>query len=165
MKKTLFIFLVATILMSCSGGNSDDNTTNFYIKFKINGIQKEYRNGSLATNYKYVKSENKHVNLSVGGANIQSIDAPEKISMNLYSYENSTVDLVAGTYNTNTKGYYLDAFYFENNAHNYDEDFTITITHIDKQTAKGTFSGTTESGHIITEGEFFTKVFYNEVEN
>ncbi|MDO4229392.1 MAG: hypothetical protein Q4C98_06230 [Capnocytophaga sp.] len=168
MKKLLRLLSILGIFCFFVSCSKSSNETEYFIRYKINGEQKYFSNGSEGTNYKYKKGTQQYFLLYVSGNSVKSIDAPESISIDMYVPETSNASLVAGTYTTgNTSGsnaYYLDVKYFKNNAYYYDDDFVVTFTQLDKQTARGTFSGTLASGDVITEGEFFTEVYYVEVD-
>ncbi|WP_372474017.1 hypothetical protein AB4865_01760 [Capnocytophaga sp. ARDL2] len=157
----------ASIFMACSssGGSDSDDSSAFYIRYKIDGEQKEFRNSSVAANYKYIRSLERHILLDVGGKLTPTLDTKESITIDLYVPETSNTNLVAGTYSTgNSSSYYFDVKYFKETGYIYEDEFTVTFTQIDKKVAKGTFSGTLENGQVITDGEFYTKVHYSKVE-
>ncbi|MFK8301895.1 hypothetical protein ACI75Y_03200 [Capnocytophaga stomatis] len=87
------------------------------------------------------------------------------MTLDLYVPETSNFNLDVGDYAPSQSQYYLDVTYFFNNENHYDNpnNFVVNITQIDKNTAKRTFSGKLETGRSITEGEFYTKVRYEEV--
>ncbi|ATA89699.1 hypothetical protein [Capnocytophaga stomatis] len=153
------------LLTACSGDGGSDggNTGDFYMRFKVDGQQKEYKT-ALLTTYKYHKTRGNHFFLNIGGRKEKSIDS-ESMTLDLYVPETSNFNLDVGDYAPSQSQYYLDVTYFFNNENHYDNpnNFVVNITQIDKNTAKGTFSGKLESGLTITEGEFYTKVRYEEV--
>lgn len=163
---TVFFATLSLVFTNCSGGGRDDvATSDFYIKFKANGVQKEYK--ITRTDYKFKKSANHHFSIITSGRLVQSVDS-ESFSLNLYVPDNSTFDLKAGQYTPsyNTSLYYLDIVYFDGSLNYFDnpDNFVLNVTQIDKNTARGTFSGELETGITITEGEFYTKVYYSEVD-
>lgn len=170
MKKTFFyfaiIFAFSLILMSCSsgGGRDDDNVQNYYIRFKINGVQKEFT--ITQTDYKYHKNRKNHFLLNIGAREMQSLYS-ESFTIDLYVPDTSSYNLKEGQYVTNSiSNYYLDIKYFDGSVWHFERvgHFGVNVVQVDKNTTKGTFAGELETGNIITDGEFYTKVQYTEVE-
>lgn len=187
MKKTmnlLFLFAVAITLAACSksdGGNKSGDNGNYYFRFKMDGVQKEMPFKSA--NYSYVQSRKRHVKFALAGREKNTGESPNPT---LSMYIDAAImdgdtwkgaDIVAGTYkgyqgenttgewgvvwNYNTNG--LDGYWI------YEEDFVLNLQQVDKNTAKGTFSGTlkNDQGKLmkITDGTFYVKVDYSETKN
>ncbi|GET46678.1 hypothetical protein [Capnocytophaga felis] len=162
----VYVFVMMVFLLTaCSGDGGSDggNTGDFYMRFKVDGQQKEYKT-ALLTTYKYHKIRGNHFMLNVGGRKEASIDS-ESMTLDLYVPETSNFDLGVGSYTPTQNQYRLDITFF-NNGNHFDDpnNFVVTITQVDKNTVKGTFAGRLETGLTITEGEFYTKVRYQEVE-
>lgn len=168
LKMMLFLAVLPLVFVNCSsGGNGsrDEDLPNFYIKFKVNGVQKEYRAAILAE-YKYNRTKNQHFRLNIGGKSVQNINS-EAFTIDLYVPENSTFNLKEGRYTPREIAkYYLDIKYFDGSVYHFDDvdNFVVNVSQVDKTTAKGTFAGKTDgSGLIITDGEFYIPVSYQEI--
>lgn len=167
LKLSLFLAVLSLVFVSCSGGGGrDDEPSNFYVKFKVNGVQKEFR-AAVVADYKYNRAKKNHFRLDIGGRSVQSIDS-ESFTIDLYVPENSTFDLKEGRYiPTETAKYYLDIKYFDGSGWHFDDvdNFVTNVSQVDKKTAKGTFSGKTDGSNlVITDGEFYAPVKYTETD-
>ena len=164
---SVFALVVAMFLLTACSRDEDsvkENSVDYYMRFKVDGVQKEYKNALLAT-YQYHKNRGNHFSLNIGGKKEPSIDS-ESMTLDLYVPETSKFNLSVGRYIPTHNQYYLDIIYFFNNLNHFDDadNFVVNISQVDKNTVKGTFSGRLESGLTITDGEFYTKVLYKEVD-
>lgn len=131
----IFVFVTAIFLLTaCSrdGGSNSGSAGDFYMRFKVNGEQKEYKAGLLTT-YKYHKTRGNHFILNIGGKKETSIDS-ESMTLDLYVPETSNFNLGVGNYTLSQNQYYLDVTYFSNNVNHFDDpdNFMVTITQVDK---------------------------------
>lgn len=173
----IFSILIAVFLLGCS---KKENTVadKYYLRFKANGGEKNYTN--VVCDYNFIKQYNEHLLFYIRGhellgqSNSNSVLSIQIDSSITDDQENLTgINITPETYKANGDPtlYTLTCNYYPSEADNYtihNKNFTLRIEHLDKKTAKGTFSGVLindDTGNIIniTDGVFNIKVNYNEI--
>ena len=167
-KRFSLVFLLGFFLLSCQKKGSDieaiDLPQNYYIKCKIDGIDKSFN--VMAKASKVVKTD--QVFLSIFGKASSDVDNVERINMGI----SSMMPIRTGNYVDNDPSltYFIDAIYNPNNpleswimgTSENATSFTIFITGIDQKSVSGTFKGTVYNKFsrgikikTITNGEFY----------
>lgn len=181
MKKQLFLktFVVLLMIFFSNCSKKDDTTAEkYYIRFKANGTEKNYTN--LASDYNFIKLHNEHLLFYIRGHELLGTSSQNSVlSIQVDAsitddQDNLTgINIVAGTYTCrdNPAHYTLSCNYYPDGIDDYtihNQNFTLKIEHLDKQTTRGTFSGSlinNDTGDIIniTDGVFNMRVNYNEI--
>ncbi|WP_300567919.1 hypothetical protein [Flavobacterium sp.] len=146
MKKLLLlsVSILMVTLTACSGSDSNDDTPTTFIKFKVDGVAYNYEVETLTSLKKLITGR-------VGeGASYREVSLWMPVEPTVGAH--TIVDDPSSADDTYT------AIYAPNFDNRYDATSgTVTITSIDDNYIKGTFSYTVDTGGtpiVISEGEF-----------
>lgn len=164
-----FVITIFIIFSSCSSDSNEDNnnSTNYFIKAKVNGQSVNLNYLVQAT--QFGTGNNKTLKLYAGNSLANTypffsfeIDNLSKISTG--NYNRATNITLFQFYNNKQVGY---GDYDVNNTN----DFSLQITEVTSAYVKGTFQGVLweeenlDENIIVTEGEFYLPRYYNEYGN
>lgn len=170
--KTKILTIISAICLMFSSCSSDsngenNNSTNYFIKAKVNGqmINLNY----LAQATLFGTGNDKTLKLYAGNSltNIYpffSFDIDNISQVSTGNYSRATNITLFQFYNSNQEGY---GDYDVNNTN----DFSLQITEVTDTYVKGTFQGVLweeenlNESIIVTEGEFYLPRYYNEYGN
>ena len=152
----LFFFLLTATIISCSEDSSENDSQQYYMKAKINGVQKEFSDdffGQYYANYPngpiiYIGGTS-NPSTAVPGFSIL-VEGNEQVTAKTYSHGPYTL---FASYRASLEEslYYSDGL-------SQPRDFTLTVTKFTNVSVEGTFKGMlkNDSGETIsiTEGEF-----------
>jgi hypothetical protein len=162
-----FITALTLVVTSCSSdSNEENNSTDFFIKAKINGQNTNVTYLAQAT--LFGTGDNKTLKLYAGNSLAQiypffSFQIDNLTQITTGTYNSSTHTSLFQFYDSNQKGY---GNYLINS-----NDFQVQITEVTNTLVRGTFQGTLvgevnlNESITITEGEFYLPRYYNEYGN
>ncbi len=167
--RTLFVMVCMMSLAGCKKQNPEPPAGEYYMKFKLDGAQKDYRYTVVAYKHEQTIDNNTVYGLSIAGVTEQG-GTTSSLTISIATMNNA---ISKRTYQGEEIGVIYVPSYSQVDisygADGHHDNFSITIDEIDSQHVKGKFSGKISRSDggagpqpTITEGVFYAPVFTDQ---